>query len=39
MPPLGDMGTPRPMTKKLNELEDNIMDKGSIIGMTLKITR
>jgi hypothetical protein len=37
--PLGDMGSPRPMAYILNELEDNIKNKGSVIWMTPKFTK
>jgi hypothetical protein len=34
MPPLRDMGAPRPILDILSSLENNIKNKGSIIGMT-----
>ena len=36
---IGDMGAPIPMENILAKLENNINNKGSVIGIDLKITK
>jgi hypothetical protein len=39
IPPLGEMGSPRPMIDVLNELEEIIRGKGIVIEITHRISK